>query len=86
MVEKRMDVILKDIELAYRRFPVCWVNRSDVTWATGDPRSKHLTEREMFLLAEEMNDFICDGMGYWDALKAAYKKIKKKRRGTHVGI
>lgn len=56
--------IIKDDE-----FVVCYLTKSDIEQQHFDPSG--IDDDTMESIASRMNEYLCDGVGYWDALDAA---------------
>ncbi len=56
--------IIKDDE-----FVVCYLTKSDIEQRHFDPSG--IDDDTMESIASRMNEYLCDGVGYWDALDAA---------------
>ena len=61
--------------------PVCTLTHGDIaTHYCGDseevkPEIAAITRAQMVEIASQMNDRMCDGCGYWDALQAGVEKV-----------
>ena len=65
--------VIKDGE-----FPVCYVTSSDIEQQHFD--ASGIDDETMESIASRMNEYLCEGVGYWEALDAAceYYDIPKK--------